>query len=728
MKFVAQYDQMDCGPACLSMVASHYKKDYSLRYLRDNSFITREGVSVLGIRKAGEKVGFKGKSLKTDVESLKKLKPYLPAILHWEQNHFVVLKKITKNIFTKRDKYHIADPAYGSITLEEEEFCKNWISSQNKGIALFLHPTKEFYLKEEVKDKKNSFSDLIQHLVPFKKEIIYLFIILLFGSAISMVFPFLTQYLIDRGIKNKDINFISLILFSQLALFLGSITIEILRNRILLYMGTKISINIISDFLKRLLKLPLSFFDTRLIGDFRQRIQDNKRIEIFLTSDSLLTFFSILTLSVLMGVLFYYDYKILLIYLFLSTVSVLWSIYWLKKRKYLDYFMFQENSKNQESLYEILNGVTELKINQYEDYKRKKWEEVQKKLFNIKIRILKLEQLQVSGFQFINQIKNILVTFLAAIYVVYNKLTLGELLSVSYIIGQMNSPVNQILNFIRGLQDSKLSLERINEIHQYPPEDKDLDEKKININKSIKIDNLSFKYDGAASLFTLKNINLEIPKGKVTAIVGSSGSGKTTLIKLLMKFYSPLEGNIYYDEMNLKKISSKNLRENLGAVMQDGFIFSDSILRNIITKDEKIDKERLKTALEVSNIEDFVSSLPLGLETKIGASGNGISGGQKQRILIARVVYKNPDFIFFDEATSFLDAKNEKIIHENLNNFFNNKTVVIVAHRLSTVKNADQIIVIERGEILETGTHKDLVGNKSIYFNLIKNQLELGEG
>ena len=557
-----------------------------------------------------------------------------------------------------------------------------------------------------------------------------MFLLLLLGSLLTLVFPYLTQNLIDKGVNAKNLNIITIILLAQLAVFLGTIIIDIIRNWLMLYVGTKISITIISDFLKKILQLPINFFDTKMMGDFNQRIQDNDRIEHFLTSQSLLTFFSIINFSVFFGVLWYYNLKILLVYLFLTILSITWSFYWLKKRKYLDYFKFQFRSENQESIYEIISGVTEMKLNQFENFKRNEWENIQQKLFKINIRILKLDQIQLSGFEFINQIKNILVTFLAATFVVQDKMTLGELLSVSYIVGQMNSPVNQLVVFFRSLQDAKLSLERLDEVQNHPIEEKEnqnvLTLSQFSNNVGIKFQNLSYQYEGPKSPYVLKDINFKIPHGKITAIVGASGSGKTTLMKLLLKFYQPTQGEIFFNSENINNISPKSLRKSCGVVMQDGFIFSDTIERNIATGDEVIDKEKLQNAVKIANIEEFINSLALGYNTKIGASGNGISGGQKQRILIARAVYKNPHYIFFDEATSALDAENEKFIHDNLQQFFKGKTVLIIAHRLSTVKNANQIIVLKNGEIAEIGTHQQLVQNKADYFNLVKNQLELG--
>ena len=732
MKFTPQHDQMDCGPACLSMIASKYGKKYSLQYLRDNSFLTREGVSLLGLTEASKKIGFDTLSAKLTIEKLIDEKQTLPCILHWNQNHFVVLKKITRNIFTKKHYFHLADPAHGLIKLDEIKFKNSWIVDDNKGVSLFLEPTDDFYKKKPPVNNTVTIKYLFTYLKPYTKKLSIMFLLLLFGSLLTLILPFLTQNLIDNGINTKNVNNITIILFAQLSVFLGAIVFEIIRNWLMLYIGTKISISIISDFLSKLLKLPIKYFDTKLVGDFNQRIQDNERIEHFLTSQSLLTLFSIITFSVFFGVLWYYDFKILFIYLLLTLLAIAWSIFWLNKRYILDYFKFKHRSENQDSIYEMLNGVTEMKLNQFENLKRKNWEKIQESLFKINIRVLKIDQIQISGFEFINQVKNILVTFIAATFVIKGKMTLGELLSVSYIVGQMNSPVNQLVNFFRSLQEAKLSLERLNEVQNHPTEEQNSNQKTIlisdnrNQNSEIQFNNVSFQYEGPKSLYVLKDINFTIPDGKITAIVGASGSGKTTLMKLLLKFYEPTQGKLFFNSENINNISPKSLRENCGVVMQDGFIFSDTIERNIATGDEIIDKEKLQNAVKIANIEEFINSLPLGYNTKIGASGNGISGGQKQRILIARAVYKNPHYIFFDEATSALDAENEKIIHDNLQQFFKGKTVVIIAHRLSTVKNADQIIVLKNGEIAEIGNHQQLVQNKADYFNLVKNQLELG--
>lgn len=733
--FYYQLDEMDCGPTCVRMIAHFYGKKYPIQYLRDKSYILKTGVSLLGISQLANSIGMDPKPLLLSISDLEKTKMF-PCILHWNQNHFVVLRKITTKSFSKKNVYHIADPSHGLIELTREKFIECWFVNDSHGVALFLNPTDKFYKNSPPRENKLAFKHLFKYLVPYKKQVAILFLLLLLGSGLTFIFPFLTEALIDKGVNVKDLNFIFIILLSQLGVFLGSITIEIIRNWLMLYIGTHLSITIISDFLKKMLQLPTKFFDTKMMGDIHQRIEDNERIEKFLTSQSLITFFSIITFSVFFGVLWYYDFKILLVYLVLTSLSIGWSFYWLKKRRILDYFRFQHRSENQESIYEMLNGVTEMKLNQFEDYKIKKWENIQQKLFKLNTTILKLDQTQLSGFEFLNQFKNIIVTFLAATYVVQGSMTLGMLLSISYIIGQMNSPVNQLVGFFRSLQDAKLSLERLNEVQNHDPEENEVQKqikiqttcKKNGREKGIYLKNLSFQYEGPKSPFVFKNIDLHIPEGKITAIVGASGSGKTTLMKLLLRFYDPINGGIFYDHNNILNLSPKSIRKNTGVVMQDGYIFSDTIERNIATKDKEINKKQLKKAVQISNIKEFVESLPLKYRTKIGESGSSLSGGQEQRILIARAVYKNPHYIFFDEATSALDAENEKFIHDNLQKFFKGKTVVIIAHRLSTVKNADNIVVLKKGIIIEQGTHLELVNKKKEYYNLVKNQLELGYG
>lgn len=738
MKFIPQYDQMDCGPACLSMIARSYGKKYSLKYLRENTFLTKEGVSFLGISEGAKTIGLETLAVTIKGEHVKK-EANLPCILHWNQNHFVILYKVYNRNrffpFLKPDwRYRIADPAHGLLTLTERDFYKSSISENNEGVFLFLSPTEKFYAQQPPKEESLSLSYMLQYLKPFKSQLLQLFLGLLIGTLFTLIFPFLTQALVDKGIGNKDMHIILVLLIAQLTMYLGNTVINIVRNWIFLYIGTRVNITIISDFLKKLLKLPVKFFETKMQGDFNQRIGDHERIEYFLTSQSLLTFFSLINLSVFLLVLCFYDVKLLLVYCGFTTIAIIWATIFLNKRKILDYYRFQRRSENQDAIFEIIGGMQEIKLNNFEKYKQNEWEKNQVNLFKVNLRILRLDQLQLNGYDFINQLKNILVTFIAAQEVVNGHISLGAMLSIAYIVGQMNSPIDQLITFFRSLQDAKLSLERLKEVQNHETEEKDGNIQFQNSKatagnssgKGIRIENLSFQYEGPNSQYVLKDINLHIEEGKTVAIVGASGSGKTTLMKLLLKFYEPVSGHVYVNDHDLNKISSASWRRNCGTVMQDGYIFSDTIERNIATDDEHIEKEKFIAAATSANIIDFLNELPLGVKTKIGASGNGISGGQKQRILIARAIYKNPEYILFDEATSALDAENEKIIHDNLQEFFKGKTVVIIAHRLSTVKHADKIVVLKHGQISEVGTHASLVEKKGDYFNLVKNQLELG--
>jgi ATP-binding cassette subfamily B protein len=732
-KFVAQQDQMDCGPACLAMVAAAHGKPYGLQYLRDHSFLSREGVSLLGISEAAHKIGLQTACVRLNVEDLTEVP--LPCILHWNQNHFVVLKKTRKLLsFSSNDQwsYKIADPAQGVISIEEETLSKCWLNEDGSGIALMLNPTDEFYKAETVEVKKSSISYLYKIISPYRTDLFKLLACLLIGNLFTLVFPFLTQALVDHGIAPKNLDSVLTILLAQCFVFFGSVVVEIVRNTMTLFIGTRLNIAIISDFLRKLLKLPIKFFDTKMMGDFNQRIADHDRIENFLTSQSLITIFSIINFLVFFFVLACYDLRIVVIYTILTAMAIGWTLLFMSRRKILDYSRFQNKSENQEAIFELISGMQEIKMNSFEDYKRNEWEEIQTRLFEINYKGLKINQLQITGFDFLNQIKNILVTYIAAREAISGHLTLGAVLAISYIIGQMNGPINQLLGFFRSLQDARLSLDRLSEIQDQQEEGKDgqlaFDTEIIPDSRQtgIMINGLNFQYEGPKSPYVLRNINLLIPEGKTTAIVGTSGSGKTTLMKLLLKFYGPTDGNVLVNDMNLGDISAKSWRQHCGIVLQDGFIFSDTIERNIATGDETIDHERLANAINVANIGEFIDSLPLGLNTKLGAAGNGISGGQRQRILIARAVYKDPHYIFFDEATSALDAENERVIHNNLKEFFKTKTVVIIAHRLSTVKNADQIVVLNNGGIVEIGSHQALVEHRSFYYNLVRNQLELG--
>ncbi len=728
--FFKQLDAMDCGPSCVRMIAKYYGKNYSLQFLRDKSYITREGVSMLGISDAAESIGFRSIGVKITFEQLVSEAP-LPCIVHWQQKHFVVVYKIVKK---RNGNYfvYVSDPARGLIKFEKDEFISGWAKTkedgESKGLALLLETTPDFYTQKDEKLNKTGFKFLFSYLKPYKKLIVQLFLGLVVGSLLQLIFPFLTQSIIDKGINNHDLSFVSLIIIAQLVLILGRTMVEFVRSWILLHLGTRINISLISDFLIKLMKLPVSFFETKMIGDLIQRIGDHRRIESFLTSSTLNILFSFINLVLFSIVLLFYSFKIFAVFIIGSTLYTLWVVIFMKKRRELDNRKFAQLANNQSNVIQLITGMQEIKLNNCEKQKRWEWENIQARLFKVNISSLSLSQYQQAGGVFINEIKNILITFIAASSVIDGSMTLGMMLAVQYIIGQLNSPIQQMIGFLQSTQDAKISLERLGEIHQKDDEES-IDEPKISVipeNKNLNIENLHFQYEGPHSPFVLKNIDLHIPEAKVTAIVGTSGSGKTTLVKMLLNFYNPIKGNINIGDIHLNNFSNRMWRERCGVVMQDGFIFSDTIANNISVSDEYPDKEKLLHAVKVANIQEFIEELPLAYNTMIGSSGVGLSQGQKQRILIARAVYKDPEYIFLDEATNALDANNEKVIMENLQQFFKGKTVVVVAHRLSTVKNADQIVVLEKGEIVEKGTHTELVKKKGAYYKLVKNQLELG--
>jgi len=723
--FYQQFDVMDCGPSCLRMVAKYYGKHFSNESLREKSYITREGVSLLGISDAAESVGMRTMGVKITFDQLKKEAP-LPCIVHWGQQHFVVVYKISKG------KVWVADPAFGRLEYSEKEFCEKWVSTvedgQGKGICLLLQPSPDFYKESDEKSNRTGFRFVLNYLKPYRKLVIQLLLGFLLGSLIQLVLPFLTQSVVDIGINNQDIGFIYLVLLAQLVLFISRMSVEFIRSWILLHISTRINISIISDFLIKLMKLPLGFFDSKMIGDILQRIEDHDRIERFLTAQSIGVLFSVFSMVVFSIVLAIYSLKILAIFLIGSALYFAWIYVFMKRRRELDYKRFNKLSENQSKLIQIINGMQEIKLNNYEKQKRWEWERVQAGLFKVSVKSLSLQQYQDAGSVFINETKNILIIIIAATAVVNGELTLGMMLAIQYIIGQLNTPLRQLIGFMHNAQDAKISLERLSEIHEKKDES-DADAsyvKNLPENKGISISNLVFQYEGPRSPKVLNDINLEIPEKKITAIVGTSGSGKTTLIKLLLGFYPPVAGDIKIGGTRLANFSPKMWRDNCGVVMQDGFIFSDSIARNIVVNDDIVDQERLIRAVKLANIQDYIESLPLSYNTKIGQEGVGLSQGQKQRILIARAIYKSPEYLFFDEATNALDANNEKLIMENMDLFSAGKTVVVVAHRLSTVKNADQIVVLEKGEIVERGTHDELISKKGKYFELVKNQLELG--
>ena len=724
--FYKQPDFKDCGPTCLRIISKFYGKTISLQQIRHLSETTREGSSLLGLSDAAEELGFKSLGVQIDFKTLVEDVP-LPCIVHWNKVHFVVVYKIDKT-----EKIYISDPSYGLITYTKDEFIKSWIGNNadektEEGIALLLETTPAFYKNEfDNEESKASFSFLSKHLLKYKPLVLQLAIGLLAGSLLSLIVPFLTQSIVDVGIQNQDLNFIYLVLLAQVMLFLGKMGIDVIRSWILLHLSTRINISIISDFFIKLMKLPISFFDTRMTGDIMQRINDHHRIEQLLTNSSLNTLFSLVNLVIYSIILLFYDYRLFFIYLIGSGLYIAWITFFLNKRKELDYKRFSQVSQEQSKVIELINGMQEIKMHNAEKQKRWGWEFLQVKLFKLRIKSLSLEQWQSVGGNFINQIKDILVSFLSAKLVLSGNLTLGMMLSVQYIIGQLNSPLMQLIDFIRQYQDASISLERLSEIHDKEDEESVSDAGNYEIpQKEIEIKDVSFRYIGSDS-FVFENLNLTIPYQKTTAIVGASGSGKTTLLKLLMKFYEPNTGEIKIGNTNLKNISPRFWREHCGVVMQDGYVFNDTIAENIAVGQDYIDKQKLRKAVEIANIKDFIEELPLSYNTKIGNEGIGISGGQRQRLFIARAVYKSPEYIFFDEATSALDANNEKIIMENLEQFFKGKTAIVIAHRLSTVKHADKIIVLDKGKVVEEGNHTELVAKKGEYYRLVKNQLELG--
>jgi len=728
-----QLESMDCGPTCLRIIAKYYGRSYTLQNLREKSFITREGVSMLGISDAAESIGFHTIGVKISFEQLQN-DVKLPCILHWNQNHFVVLYKVQgKGKQAKTMRMYIADPAGEKYEMSLNEFLRCWVSSKSEGkdtgTALLLEPTPNFYKFEDDQQKQEkNLGYFLHYLFPYKSQLFQLVVGLLLGSIFSLILPFFTQAVVDQGIGNNNLSFITLILIAQLILSITQMAVNFIQSWITLHVNTRISISLISDFLTKLMKLPLHFFDSKHIGDIMQRIGDHERIKSFMTGTTLTTLFSFFNFFVFACILAYYNLLILAVFVIGNTLYVVWILLFMRYRKKLDYKRFAQASANQSNLVQLVTGMQEIKLNNSEKQQRWKWERIQVKLFKISIQGTALGQYQQIGSVFFNQTTGLFISFLSAKAVVEGNITLGMMMSISYIIGQLSGPIGQVIGFAQSLQDAKISLERLNEIHNKEDEEQTIKNKVDSIpsNKTLCFKNVSFSYDGAEREYVLENLNLEILQNKVTAIVGVSGSGKTTIIKLLLGFYSPIKGKIIIDNISLDEINPHLWRQRTGAVMQDGFIFSDTIAANIAAGDEDIDKKRLLHAVETANIRKFIESLPLKYNTKIGMEGNGISQGQRQRLLIARAVYKNPDFLFLDEATNSLDANNERIIMDNLNQFYQGKTVVIVAHRLSTVQNADNIIVLGKGKVIEEGTHKELTAKQGAYYQLVKNQLELG--
>ena len=725
-----QLDSMDCGPSCLRMIAKYYGRSYSLQNLRERSFITRQGVSMLGISDAAESIGFRTQGVRISLDQLIEDVP-LPCILHWNQNHFVVLYNIKKR--KSGATFKISDPGKGKYNMDISGIEKCWISTRkdgkDSGTALVLTPTPDFYERiDDQEQQKKNLSFYLRYLFPYRSQLFQLVVGMLLGSVFSLILPFLTQAMVDQGIGNRNLNFITLILIAQLVLSFTQMGGGFIQSWISLHMNTRISITLISDFLAKLMRLPIRFFDAKNIGDIMQRIGDHGRIQSFMTGTTLTTIFSFFNFFIFAFIMAYYNLTILVVFLVGNALYVTWILSFMRYRRKLDNARFAQASANQSNMVQLITGMQEIKLNNSEKQQRWKWESIQVKLFKISIQGTALGQIQQVGSLFFSRTTSLLISFLAAKAVVDGEITLGMMMSISYIIGQLSGPIGQVIGFSQSLQDAKISLERLNEINNKEDEIVTV-ESKINTlpeDKTIKLEDVCFSYDGAEREYILENLNLTIPKNKVTAIVGASGSGKTTIIKLLLGFYEPLKGKIKVGNYSLTDINPHSWRQNTGAVMQEGFLFSDTIANNIALSEETVDQKKLLYAVETANIKEFIESLPLKYNSKIGMEGSGVSQGQKQRLLIARTIYKNPMFLFFDEATNALDANNERIILDNLKEFYKGRTVVIVAHRLSTVQNADNIIVLDEGKVIEEGTHKELTEKKGAYYTLVRNQLELG--
>lgn len=723
--FVRQYDAMDCGPACISMIAQWHGKRISLETIRKRAWITREGVSFLGLKSAAGTMGFKAAGVRLPFSRLAAEAP-LPCIVHWQQNHFIVVNRIS-------DRHvWVSDPAIGRIRLTRDEFLKGWASgessSEPSGMAMLLEPGPGFEKLENDPPPKGGFEFLLPYLKPYRKQILILIAGLIAGSAIQLLFPFLTQAIIDRGIADSDIRFIYLILAGQMALIMGRMAVEFSRGWLLLHLGTKLNIRIVSEFLARLMDLPIAYFDTKLNGDILQRIDDNTRIENYLTSSSLAILFSLFNFVVFGVVLAIYSLPVLLVFVAGTALYILYVTLFMPSRERLDNIRFMQMAEAGNKMINIVNGMQEIKLAGNEAANRREWETHQKDIYRTRIKGLRILQFQTAGGTLIHESANIIITVISATLVINGSMTLGMMLAVQFITGQLNGPVSQIVNFMRATQDTRISLERLAEVHAMETERQQNEATAIMPNEvNITVRNLSFRYEGPGSPWVIKDLDLVIPAGKITAVVGESGSGKTTLLKLLMGFYKPSDGTIMINGHKLEEISIDSLRSSTGVVMQEGYIFPDTILGNIAPGTDQPDMERVALAVRVASLGPLMQTLPAGLKTRVGQGGHGLSQGQKQRILIARVVYKQPSLLLLDEATSSLDASNERMIVENLAGFYAGRTVVIVAHRLSTVRHADMIVVLDSGTVSESGTHEELTARRGIYYKLIRDQLEMGQ-
>lgn len=736
MKFktYTQLDSSDCGATCLKMIAKHYGRNVELSFLRELSYLNKDGAPLLGINDAAERIGFRCTAARSSFDKFIKSAIY-PCIVHWKEVHYIVVYKVKvkKRGGNWVGKIYVADPAYGKITYTIKEFLSGWSSKENednKGIFLLLVPSLDFYKIDIEETKINSTKKLsyfLYYLKPYKKFYVQIILGMLLGLGFSFILPFLSQAVVDRGIMGNNINFIFLVLISQLIISTSSLAVGFIQSWILLHTTGRINIALISDYIAKMLNLPISFFNSKSTGDIMQRIGDHSRIRAFFTSSTIGIFFSFLSFFIFAIILAYYNLQMLLIFLVGHTLYVIWILSFMKIRRDLDFKNFEKASKNQTSLIELIKGAEEIKLTGAEQKMRNKWEAIQAELFKLGMKGLKISQIQTSGSFFLSSTTNIILTSLSAYLVISGEITLGMMMSLSYILGQLKGPVGSFIGFVHSYQDAKISIERLSEIHFQKDENTSLEDNDFQLPKSrdIQIDNLTFSYMGEKVDPVLKNINIKIPKNKITAIVGESGSGKTTLVKLLLGYYQPQKGTIHIGNQNLKNIDMKFWRSQCAAVMQDGFIFSGTVAENIGISDKIVDKKKVIEACKKASIHEFIEELPAGYNMKIGEQGTGVSQGQRQRLLIARAIYKDPNFIFLDEATNALDANNEKTVIENLNKFMEERTAIIIAHRLSTVRNADQIIVLDKGEIAEVGNHNELIERKGIYFNLVKNQLEL---
>ena len=697
------------------MMCSFYGKNISQQRVRNLAPVSRDGVSLLALSEAAIELGFDAKNYKLDFEDLLS-EINVPFVAHLVTNHFVIVHKIEKgNVF-------IADPEKGLIKITKKEFKKLWCNEgTNCGIILNLEPTDKFHDKEYNDDQKY-FKMIYSKIIIYKKLLFFLFLGMLLGSVFQLILPVLTQTLVDKGINPKNLDIVKLVILGQLVLIFSRNTVELVRSRLIMHIGNKLNLRLIYEFLVKLVSLPISFFEKKIISDILQRIGDNYRIENFVTYYFLSIIFVVINFLLFGTILIFYNFNIFLIFIIASILYFLWILSFLKKRKALDTEKFIVRSENQNMVIQLIRGIQDIKLNNAGEIKINEWAKTQTSLYNLNIKSLTINQYQQAGAIIINELKNLLITYLAAAYVISGEITLGMMFAIQYLIGQLSLPIEQFVSFLHSAQDAKISLERLSEINSIESEKSG--EKKLSFgNKGITVSNLSFQYGNKYTDYVLKNINAKIPLGSKTAIVGESGSGKTTFIKMLLGIYKPVEGNIFIGNDNIDDLEINYWRSACGVVMQDGYIFQDTIENNITLGDDKIDYKKLNEAVRLSNINELVDSLPLKLKTKIGNEGNGLSEGQKQRLLIARAFYKQPEILFLDEATNSLDSRNEISIMNFIETVFRGKTLIIAAHRLSTIKNADLILVLNKGLLVEQGTHLDLVNSKGYYYKLFNNQL-----